>query len=448
MRNILVGIAMMFACAMSAQKLEVIDEIIGVAGGEILLKSELETGALEVTKGKGGLSQDQYCSLFENLLFQKLLLNQSKLDSIEVSDAEVQGQVQRRLDYFIQMFGSVEEFERNYGKTTAQLKDEYFDLIKDQLLVQRMQEDITKNVRVTPSDVQRYYATIPSDSLPLIGEQIQYSRIVIDPEIKEDQKQSTINFLDSLRNRLVKGQSIMAIEAARWSEDPGSSAKGGCYPLQRKGSFVPEYEAAVFNTPEGGYSPVFETTYGYHFVKVIEIRGEYYESCHILMSPKVSAGDLNKARIQLDSVMIALKSDTMSFAKAAQRFSTEESTRNQGGRVMNPYNGGTKHDVSTLSAEMNLTLMSLQPGQMSDPVLVTAEDGHQQYVIYRLDNRIPAHIANIKDDYDIFESVTKENENQKEVDKWVKRKLASTYIQIADSYKTCLFEFPWLSANK
>jgi peptidyl-prolyl cis-trans isomerase SurA len=239
----------------------------------------------------------------------------------------------------------------------------------------------------------------------------------------------------------------MAIEASRWSEDPGSRDKGGCYPLQRKGSFVPEYEAAVFSTPEGGYSPVFETSYGYHFVKVIEIRGEYYESCHVLMSPKVSIADLDKARLQLDSVMTILKSDTMTFAKAAQRYSTEEASSNQGGRVMNPYNGGTKHDVASLSAEMNLTLMAMKPGQISDPVLVTADDGHQQYVIYRLDNRIPAHVANIKDDYDIFESVTKQNENQKEVDKWIKRKLAATYIRISDPYQSCAFEFPWLTAK-
>jgi peptidyl-prolyl cis-trans isomerase SurA len=429
--------------ALHAQKMEVIDEIIGVAGGEILLKSELEASALEVTKGKGGLNQEQYCSLYENLLFQKLLLNQSKLDSIEVTDAEVQGQVQRRLDYFIQMFGSVEEFEKNYGKSTAQLKDEYFDLIKDQLLVQRMQETITKNVRTTPSDVQRYYTSVPQDSLPLIGEQVQYSRIIVDPEVKETQKQATINFLDSIRTRLMKGQGIMSIEAAKWSEDPGSSAKGGCYPLQRKGSFVPEYEAAVFNTPEGGYSPVFETTYGYHFVKVLEIRGEYYESCHILMSPKVSVTDLDRARLQLDSVMNILRADTLSFARAAQRYSTDETTKNQGGRVMNQYNGGTKHDVASLTAELNLALMAMQPGEISNPVMVTTEDGHQQYVIYRLDNRIPAHLANIKDDYDIFESVAREKANQEEVDKWMRKRIQSTYVQIGDSHKDCAFEFPW-----
>jgi peptidyl-prolyl cis-trans isomerase SurA len=447
MKKLTVLIGMLFSLMLQAQKLEVIDEIIGVAGGEILLKSELETSALEVTKGKGGLGKDQYCSLFENLLFQKLLLNQSKLDSLEVSDAEVQGQVQRRLDYFVQMFGSVEEFEKNYGKSTAQLKDEYFDLIKDQILVQRMQEEITKNVRVTPSDVKRYFVAVPKDSLPLINEQVQYSQIVIDPEIKEGQKQATINFLDSIRTRLTKGQSIMAIEAAKWSEDPGSSAKGGCYPLQRKGSFVPEYEAAVFNTPEGGYSPVFESTYGYHFVKVLEIRGEFYESCHILMSPKVSAADLDKARMQLDSVMAVLRADTVTFALAAQRYSTDVGTKNQGGRVMNSYNGGTKHDVSSLSAELNLTMMSLEVGEISEPVMMTGEDGQQQYVIYRLDNRIPAHVANIKEDYDIFESVAREKANQEEVEKWMRKKLASTFVQINDDYKDCVFEFPWVTSK-
>jgi peptidyl-prolyl cis-trans isomerase SurA len=240
----------------------------------------------------------------------------------------------------------------------------------------------------------------------------------------------------------------MAIEAARWSEDPGSGSKGGCYPLQRKGSFVPEYEAAVFNTPEGGYSPVFETTYGFHFVKVLEIRGEFYESCHILMSPKVGAGDLDKAREKLDLVETMLKADTITFGKAAAMFSTDLATKNQGGRVMNPYNGGTKHEIASLPAELNLTLMSLKVGELSEPVLTTAEDGHQQYVIYRLDNRIPAHVANIKNDYDIFESAAKEEANQLEVDRWMQKKLNSTYIEIKAPYSDCTFEFNWLANSK
>jgi peptidyl-prolyl cis-trans isomerase SurA len=425
-----------------AQPGKVIDKIIGVVGNEILLHSELETSIMEMTEGKGGAGVEERCAAYENLMYQKLLLNQAKLDSIEVSDGEVQAQVERRLEYFIQMFGSVEEFEKYYGKTQAQLKDEYFDLIKDQLLVQRMQDNITKNIKVTPAEILRYYNTVPKDSVPLIGEQVEYSKLQIDPKIRESERARIIHVLDSIRTNLVNGKSSMTLEAAKWSEDPGSRYKGGCYPMQRKGSFVPEYESAVNNTPEGTYSPVFSTVYGYHFVKVVEKRGDFYESCHILMSPKVKPDDLDQARKTLEEIIPTL-GDTLSFEAAALKYSTNEETRNQGGKVINPATGGTRHDVASLTSELNLVLLALKPGEISDPILVTADDNTQSYVVYRLDKRIAAHPANMKDDYEIFRQVTENKSKMDETDKWVKKRIANTYVKADEEYLSCKTQFPW-----
>lgn len=444
MRLILIILSFVIPAGLLAQPGKVVDRIIGVVGNEIILQSELETSLLEITEGKGSSLMKDRCGVVENLLYQKLLLNQAKLDSIEVSDAEVQSQVDRRIDYFVQMFGTVEEFEKYYGKSSSQLKDEYFDLIKDQLLVQRMQDNITKSTRVTPADILRYYNSLPADSIPLIGEQIEYSKIQIDPEVKESENQKVIHFLDSLRSNLVQGKSSMTLEAAKWSEDPGSRYKGGCYPMQRKGSFVPEYESAVFNTPEGAYSPVFSTVYGYHFVKVVEKRGEFYESCHILMSAKVRPEDLDIARKKLEAIVPAVKSDTISFTAAAMKYSTDENSRNQGGKVINMATGGTRHEVSSLSAELNLLMLGMKPGDISDPILVTGEDNKQAYVVYRLDNRIPAHKANMKDDYEIFKQVAEADAKQKETDKWVKKKITATYVSVDPDFITCTFQFPWI----
>jgi len=441
MRAIILSILLFPAYAFSQQ---VVDRIIGVVGNEIVLQSDLESSIMEMTEGKGGAGVKERCAAYENIVYQKLLLNQSKLDSLEVSDGEVEAQVERRLAYFTQMFGSVEEFEKYYGKSSSQLKDEYFDLIKDQLLVQKMQDEINKNTKVTPADVLRYYNSVPKDSLPLIGEQVEYSKIAIDPEVRETERTRIIHFMDSLRMNLVNGKTSMTLEAAKWSEDPGSKYKGGCYPMQRKGSFVPQYEAAVFNTPEGTYSPVFLSDFGYHFVKVIEKRGEFYESCHILMSPKIKPGDLDEARIKLEKIGPALKTDTLTFIEAATRFSTDDDTRNQGGRVLNPATGGTKHDVSGLSSELNLVLLNMKVGDISDAILVTKEDGTQAYVIYRLDNRIAAHAANMKDDYEIFKQVAESDAKQKESDKWVRRKIATTYISVNEDFQGCTFQFPWI----
>jgi peptidyl-prolyl cis-trans isomerase SurA len=430
----------------AAQPGQVVDRIIGVVGNEVVLQSDLEASVLEATEGKGSSDAALRCSVYENLLYQKLLLNQAKLDSLEVSDGEVQSQVQRRIEYFIQMFGSVEEFEKYYGKSQSQLKEEYFDLIKDQLLVQKMQESITSKVKVTPADVLRYYQSVPNDSIPLIGEQLEYSKIVIAPKVRDSEVQRIIHFMDSIRMNLANGKSSMTLEAAKWSEDPGSKYKGGCYPLQRKGSFVPEFEAAVYNTPEGSYSPVFASTYGYHFVKVIEKRGEFYESCHILMSPKVKVEDLDLARTRLDGI-VKMIGDTLSFVQAAYRFSTDEDSKNQGGKVINQSSGGTRHDVASLSSELNLVFMSMKPGDKSDPILATAEDGKQSYVIYHLDSRLPAHRANMKDDYEIFKQVAEARAKQLETDKWVKKRIASTYIQTDVEYVGCNTQFNWPKNN-
>jgi len=445
-RTLLLLGAFIISVVASAQPGKVIDRIIGVVGSEIILQSDLEASVLEMTEGKGSDDPSMRCSVYENLLYQKLLLNQAKLDSIEVSDGEVQSQVERRIDYFIQMFGSVEEFEKYYGKSQAQLKEEYFDLIKDQLLVQKMQDNVTSKVKVTPADVLRYYQTVPKDSIPLIGEQVEYSKIEIAPKVRDSEVQRIMHMMDSIRMNLANGKSSMTLEAAKWSEDPGSKYKGGCYPLQRKGSFVPEYEAAVYNTPEGSYSPVFSTVYGYHFVKVIEKRGEFYESCHILMSPKVKSADLDEARQNLDKVVASIK-DTLTFSQAALRFSTDEESKNQGGKVINPSTGGTRHDVSTLSSELNLVFMSMKPGDRSDAILVSAEDGKQAYVVYHLDSRLPAHAANMKDDYEIFKQVAEARAKQMETDKWVKKKIAATFIKTDPEYAGCSSQFAWPKNN-
>lgn len=422
---------------------KVVDKIIGVVGSEILLQSELEAAMLEMSEGKSSGNAMERCNVYENLIYQKLLLNQSKLDSIEVSDGEVQSQVEQRLDYFVNMFGSLEEFEKYYGKTSAQLRDEYFDLIKDQLLVQRMQDQITKGTQVTPADVTRYYNSLDKDSIPLIGEQIEYSKISISPPIRDEERVRVMHMLDSIRMNLVAGKSSMTLEAAKWSEDPGSKYKGGCYPLQRKGTFVPEYEAAVYNTPEGSYSTVFSSVFGYHFVKVIEKRGELYESCHILMTPKIQPLDLDSCRITLEKILPILRNDTTDFFRAAVKYSNDKDTKNQGGRVINPATGGTKHEVSGLSSELNLMMMTMKPGNISEPVLVNNQDGTQAYVVYRLDRRIPAHAANLKDDYEIFKRVTEAQTRQKSTDKWVAKKIATTAISVDEDFASCKFQFPW-----
>ena len=430
--------------AFSQPTLKTVDEIIGVVGDEIILMSDLENALVETYKGKTAPAEAR-CQAFENLLYQKLLLHHAKVDSVAVDDSEVQLQVDKRINYFVQMLGSEEAFETYYGKSIPVLKEDFFDTVKDQLLIEKEQQEVTKSSITTPADVLKYYQNQPKDSIPLIPEQIGYSQVVFAPKIREKEITQVIHHLDSIRNDIIAGRTSMTLQAAKWSEDPGSKYKGGCYPLQKRGTFVPEYEAGVYNTDEGKFTPVFKSDFGYHFVKVVEKRGDYYESCHILMTPKVKEKDLEAAHQLADSAHIQIKNGLMTFKEAALRYSSDEESKNQEGQVMSPVTGGLRHEIGNLDPEVNLILSRMKPGEISEPILSTTADGAKRYVIYRLDDRINAHKANLDLDYEIFQNAATSETKRTATDNWVKSKLSRTYIQTDEEFKSCNFEFIWLN---
>jgi peptidyl-prolyl cis-trans isomerase SurA len=437
-------LAMVLSLSALAQPQQTVEKIIATVGDEIILLSDLENSLNETYKGKT-ISQEQRCAAFETLLYQKLLLHHARVDSVEVTESDVNAQVERRIEYFVQMLGSEEAFEQYYGKSISLLKEDFFDMVMEQMLVEREQQEVTKGVVTTPADVLKYFKDQPKDSIPLIPEQIAFSKIEFSPKIKEREINRVIHFLDSLRADIAAGRSSMTLQAAKWSEDPGSRYKGGCYPLQRRGTFVPEYEAAVYNTDEGKFTPVFKSDFGYHFVKVVEKRGDFYESCHILMTPKVLDKDLDVAHALADSVHANIVQNKMDFKAAARQYSTDEDSKNQEGQVLSPSTGGLRHEIGSIQPEINLLLSQLQPGQMTAPVLNTTEDGAKSYVIYRLDERINAHRANMDLDYEIFQNAASTAAKSKATDQWVKSKLSRTYVQIDESLKgNCSFEFGWI----
>ena len=215
-----------------------IDGIVAVVGDEIVLMSDIRERVTQAQMEGRTVTDDQQCSLLENILFEKLLMHNAKLDSLEVTEAEVLGEIDRRLTYYMQMFGSVEAFEAEYGKSVAEWKAEFQDPVRDQLLAQKMQAQIDQTVRSTPAQVQEHFDAIPTDSLPLIPEELSYSELVLQPAIGERQKMRTRNTLDSIRTLVETGKMSMTLAATRYSEDPGSKYKGGCYTNIGRGQFV------------------------------------------------------------------------------------------------------------------------------------------------------------------------------------------------------------------
>ncbi|MFZ6050936.1 peptidylprolyl isomerase [Halocola ammonii] len=426
------------------EKGKVIDKIVAVVGDEILLKSEVEAQKLQLKGQKGyPTGQELHCMVVEEMLREKLLLHQARVDSLEVGEAEVDGEIERRLQYYIGMLGDQKKFEEYYGKSVAQFREDFKEPIREQLLAERMKRQIYNDVNVTPEDVTKYFNSLSKDSLPLINAKVAYSQIAIEPEVREVQKEKTRRLLDSIRTEIMKGNTSMMIQAALHSEDPGSKYKGGCYDLMQRGSFVPEYEAAVFNTDEGSYSPVFESEYGFHFVYVEEKRGEYYKACHILKRPKVTDLDIKQAKMKLDTAKQMMK-DSLTFQSAASRFSSDLRSAKAGGKVMNPRTGSIMHEVDQLDRQIFFVLDKLKVGEVSEPVKIETENGDVYYAIYKLDKRVEAHRANLRDDYQMIQKAAEGEKREEVFDEWIENALMKTYDSVdQEILDKCEFSHSW-----
>ena len=420
-----------------------LDGIIAVVGDEIILQSEIEARMLQEQMRGVTVSTDKGCVFLEEMLFEKLLLHNAKIDSLVVNDAEVMDEIDRRLTYYIELLGSIEAFEAEYGKSVAQWKDDFSKPIKEQLLAQKMQGSINQQVRSTPAEVIEFFNSTHKDSLPLIPEEISYSELVIQPEITDAQKRAVETKLDSIRDLVADGQMSMTLAATRYSEDPGSKYKGGCYSNIGRGQFVPAFEAAVFDTPTGGYSEVFETDFGYHFLRVTDKRGEQFIACHVLIKPKVDPHALENNGLRIDSVYNKLSSNKIEFDQAVLSYSTKKSSANQKGQVVNQRDGGIRFGVDELEPSIYFMIDALEKGGFSEPVNLVDEDGNGYWAIFRLDARHAAHRANPQDDYALFQSQVESDKRNQAMTDWVKEHLTEAYIRLDEDIENCEFEMNW-----
>ena len=437
----------LFSLSLFAQpgnsEFQLLDGIVAVVGDEIILNSAIEDRALQARIEGGEADESNKCGFLEELLFEKLLLHNARLDSLEVSDGEVMDEIERRLAYYIKMLGSVESFEAEYGKSVAQWKADFTEPILDQLLAQRMQQTISKEVRATPAEVLEYFDNTPVDSLPLIPEELSYSEIVLQPVISDRQKQAVRTTLDSIRNLVATGELSMTLAATRYSEDPGSKYKGGCYENIARGVFIPEFEAAVFDTPLNGYSPVFESDFGYHFVRVTDKRGEQFSACHVLMKPRVDPLALENQNSKIDSIYASINAGSTTFERDVLSFSTRESSKNSKGQVVNPRDGGLMFGIDELDPNLYFLLEPLEIGEMSSPVQLVDDDGDGFWTILRLEDRKPAHRANPKDDYALFQSQIENNMRALDMNEWIDKHISDTFIRLSSDYNNCEFNINW-----
>jgi peptidyl-prolyl cis-trans isomerase SurA len=443
--NLKLIIALVFLALITKAQPQVLDKVIAIVGKNPLLLSEVETNFLQ-QKEKKEVGENARCKTFEDLLFQKLLLAQADRDSITATDAEVEGELTRRIQYYVGMLGGEEKFEAFYGKRISVFKDELRDDVRNQLMAQKMQQKITGETKLTPSEVKAFYNTLPIDSLPLVNSELEIGHIVRKPPVSDDAKAAVRAQLEIYRQRVVNGESISVI-AALYSEDPGSAKNGGYYEFGR-GQMVPEFEAISFRLKAGEISEIFESSYGYHFIQSVARKGEMVQVRHVLMSPKISQLEILKAKEELDSIREIIVSGKMTFAEAALKFSTDNDTKQNGGLLINPNANSTKWELDEIGEmDQNLVLFlenEMKIGDVSPVIQYVGADAKQAWRIVYLKSRTDPHKANMNDDYLKLLNMATYGKQKTLIENWITKKSKSTYIKIDDEFKACKLEYNWI----
>jgi peptidyl-prolyl cis-trans isomerase SurA len=421
----------------------IIDGVVGIVGSKMIMKSDIEKQYLEFRMQGNiqGTATSMKCIIMENMLYQKLLLNQAEVDSITVTDAMVESEMDRRMRYFINQAGSPEKLEEYFQKTIVEIKNDMREVIRENLLIQEEQGKIVKDITITPSEVKAFFRKLPKDSIPEISSEIEIGIIVRQPAISEAEKQEVKDKLLNIRERVKKGDDFATL-AILYSEDPGSSKKGGELGMFKRGEMRPEFEAAAFKLKPGEISDIVETEDGFHIIQMIERRGEYVNVRHILFQPKISPENLARAKVFLDSVANLIREKKIIFSEAVIRFSDDPS-RNNGGLLINPATGDSKFEASQLDPKIFFVIDKLKVGDISDPAVFKTDRGKEEYRLYYLKERTLPHKANLETDYARIQEIALEKKRMKAAEVWVAEKSAKTYIRIIDPYDKCAFQRDW-----
>lgn len=446
MKKLMILLAVVaMGATLCAQERQVVDGIVAVVGKNIIRHSDIEQAYTQIRLHQGVQNaHEERCKLLESMLVNKMLLHKGMIDSVEVSDDQVEEQVQYYLQAAVRQAGSKEKLREMFNYSYDELHDQYFDIIRDRTLSQKVEYQLTENIKVTPAEVAEYFATYDADSLPEIPTQYEVSEIVITPAVNEAELERVRDELNELRERILKGEKFSML-AKLYSQDPGSASKGGELGFFGRGTMVSEFEAAAFALKPGEVSPVVETQYGYHIIQLIERRGNNINVRHILLQPKISSTDLLQARVTLDSLAQEIRQGNISFEDAARKYS-DGASKNQGGVVSNPVQGSPRFDKESFNQLYpGIGIVAMEEGEISNAASITTEDNKSAYCLIKLNKKIPAHKINLTDDYDRIYNAALQNAQSKKIYEWCSRMVRTTYVRIDDEYKDCdCFKVKWL----
>jgi peptidyl-prolyl cis-trans isomerase SurA len=418
-----------------------VESVAAIVGNEVIYLSDLETTISDIRRNGNKTPVEQLtCTILQDMLVSKLFMNQARIDSITITDDAVEGDLNMRMNDAIRTAGSEEALVAYFKKSMLEIRRDIKKTLLEQQVVGEVQATIAKNITITPGALKKYYSSLPKDSLPIVPAKYEISIIQIDPPDNEDNKAEARQKLLDIRSQILAGKSFSVL-ARLYSEDTESAKEGGEIGFRVRGELEKPYADAAFILTKNTVSKIVESKFGFHIIQLIERKGDLVNSRHILIRPKVKPQQAELAMTKLDSLANLIRKDSIKFEKAALRFSTHKDSRINGGKFVSPNPSArvTWFALEELNQEMYIKIREMKVGEISDPFKTTDENNNEVFRIVKLDNVLPAHTANLKDDYQNLYDGALAKERTQIFDRWVKNKISITYIKISEEFKGCDF---------
>ena len=439
--SFLIVVVFWLSCFSVARSQVLVESVAAIVGNEVIYLSDIENMVLDArSSGNKTPTDDLRCNVLRELLIQKLFLDQARIDSIEVTDNMVESELNARINDAIRRSGSEAALEEYFKKSMIEIRRDIRKALIDQEIVSQVQGKIAENIKITPNELKRYFNSIPKDSLPVIPARVQISIIQLDPPQNEENKAEARQKLLDIRGQILAGKSFSAL-AILYSEDPGTSPRGGELGYRLRGELEKPYADEAFSLTKNTVSKIVETKYGFHIIQMIDRNGDLINTRHILIRPKVKPEQATKAMNTLDSLANLIRKDSLKFETVARMISSHKDSRINGGKFVktDPSERDTWFTLDELNPQMYVQVRDLKVGEISEPFRTTDENNNDVFRIVKLDNELPAHRANLKDDYQILANATLMNKRTKTYDDWIRKKIAVTYIKVSDEFKSCDF---------
>lgn len=448
-KNILLFSLICFTASnlMAQKATNIIDEVIWIVGDESILRSEVEEQRLRAQYEGTPIQGDPYCVIPEQIAINKLFLHQAVLDSVVVNETNVINQVENRLNYFISQIGSKEKMEEYFGKSTLNLREDLRTMFQEQMIIQQMQQKLVGDIKSTPADVRKFFNSLSVDSIPTVPAQVELQIISFEPPVPIEESNRIKERLRDFSDRVNKGTTDFSVLARLYSEDTESAKRGGELGLMGRGQLVPEFASVAFNLSDPKkVSRIVQSEFGFHIIQLIEKRGDRVNCRHILLKPRVSIDDKNKAVQRLDSITKLIRANKTTFEQAVIYFSQDKNTAMNAGLMLNEKSGTSKFEYQDLPQEVAKVVYDMNVGEISEPFsMISPSTSKEVVAVVKVKSKTENHKANLLDDYQMLRNYYESKKKEEFINNWIAKKQKETYINIDPEWQNCNFQYPgWI----